>query len=60
MKALRLQLEKKLNRGSLVVFVALNVNPPCALNFQELQLHLNLLLRLCGVSQLKAKPHYPA
>lgn len=36
MKALRLQLEEKLNRGSLVVFVALNANPSCALNFQEL------------------------
>lgn len=38
----------------------LNANPPCAFNFQELQLHLNLLLMLCEVSQLKAKPHYPA
>lgn len=35
-------------------------NPHCALNFQKLQLHLNLLLMLCGVAQLKAKPHYPA
>lgn len=38
----------------------LNANPHYALNFQKLQLNLNLLLMLCGVSQLKAKPHYPA
>jgi hypothetical protein len=38
----------------------LNANPHYALNFQKLQLNLNLLLMLCEVSQLKEKPHYPA
>lgn len=38
----------------------LNGNSCCVFNFQKPQLNLNLLLMLCGVTQLKAKPHYPA
>lgn len=35
-------------------------NSCCVLEFQKPQLNLNLLFMLSGVSQLKAKPHYPA
>ena len=38
----------------------LDSNSCCIPNFQKPQLNLNLLLMLCGLSQLKAKLHYPA